>query len=421
MTIQDAINDITDTQCQVIDLSDNNIGDKGAEEIAEALKANKSVTRIDLSGNEIGNSGALDIAEALKANNSVTEIDLSCNEIGEKGALEIAEALKANKSVTRIDLSGNEIGNSGALDIAAALEANKSVTTISLACNEIGDVGAFKIAMALKKNISITKISLSHNNIGEKGALEIAEALKANNSVTTISLACNAIGDVGATRIAEALKENNSVTEIHLSKNNIGSALTQSIISLVNSNKLFQEGIKKESFGEQNINYITNAKYLTFIKDNELYDMIFKANQLPVIKYFFKTEPELLTQLIVSCESLKNWMTEDNKNLHTFLTGLNGSECKSNEAIAIVSKIYNTFPKEKMTYGTLGLFLDIIKQDDNDTTGIEMKKKINDEFFKHCAPQIQSIDQSTQTVPEFENVDTQMPCIGMYVDYSDQQ
>jgi len=80
---------------------DNRIGDDGARALAEALKANSTLTTLDLNracclippsvvvicyirmiygclDNSIGDNGARALAEALKANSTLTNLDLSC-------------------------------------------------------------------------------------------------------------------------------------------------------------------------------------------------------------------------------------------------------------------------------------------------------------------------------------------------------
>jgi Ran GTPase-activating protein (RanGAP) involved in mRNA processing and transport len=67
-----------------------------------ALKMNASVTSINLIGyTTISDEGASAIADALKANTSVTNIYLGGNEIGNEGALTLADALKVNTTLLR--------------------------------------------------------------------------------------------------------------------------------------------------------------------------------------------------------------------------------------------------------------------------------------------------------------------------------
>jgi len=68
-------------------------------ELRKRLKAitdlDNEVTSIDLRHNQLGDAGAQAIAEALKDTNcKVTEINLSSNQIGYAGAHAIAKALK---------------------------------------------------------------------------------------------------------------------------------------------------------------------------------------------------------------------------------------------------------------------------------------------------------------------------------------
>ncbi|WP_341792955.1 leucine-rich repeat domain-containing protein [Rickettsia endosymbiont of Ceutorhynchus obstrictus] len=219
-----------------LNLHDNNIGEGGAKELAEALKSNNSLTSFSLSSNNIGEGGAKELAEALKSNNSLTRLDLSSNNIGEGGAKELAAALKSNNSLTSLYLWENKIGEGGAKELAAALESNNSLTYLDLRGNKIGEGGAKELAEALKSNNSLTSLTLYSNNIGEGGAKELAAALKSNNSLTSLYLESNNIGDVGAKELAAALKSNNSLTSLDLSSNNIGDVGAKELAAALKSN-----------------------------------------------------------------------------------------------------------------------------------------------------------------------------------------
>ena len=94
---------------------DNDIGDEGAEAIADSLKSGMAVlTFLDLNYNNIGDDGAKAIiAEALKVNAVVTALCLDSNNIGPEGAKAIAEARKVTAVVTTLILWNNSIGNVG--------------------------------------------------------------------------------------------------------------------------------------------------------------------------------------------------------------------------------------------------------------------------------------------------------------------
>jgi len=67
------------------------------EEALRAIRENKTA-KLALRGNRIGEAGVKEVAEALKANTTLTMLNLRDNSIGDAGAKEVAEALKANTS-----------------------------------------------------------------------------------------------------------------------------------------------------------------------------------------------------------------------------------------------------------------------------------------------------------------------------------
>jgi Ran GTPase-activating protein (RanGAP) involved in mRNA processing and transport len=89
---------------QWLNLYMNDIGDQGAERIADALKRNKSISTIDLGGNNISAKGTSDIASALKENSTITTLEFSYNPIGPAGAKVLAETLKFHGNVQTLRL-----------------------------------------------------------------------------------------------------------------------------------------------------------------------------------------------------------------------------------------------------------------------------------------------------------------------------
>ncbi|CAF4881845.1 unnamed protein product, partial [Rotaria socialis] len=57
----------------------------------------QALTYLSVDNNQIGDSGAQYLAEGLKVNKSLKELYLHNNQIGDNGAQNLAEALKINK------------------------------------------------------------------------------------------------------------------------------------------------------------------------------------------------------------------------------------------------------------------------------------------------------------------------------------
>ena len=84
----------------------------------------------DLSGQGINAEIAKVLAEYLSASAVLTTLDISRNEIGEKGAAAIAEALCGNKGADHnLNLGHNNIGPEGTKAIGEALAVIKTDTS----------------------------------------------------------------------------------------------------------------------------------------------------------------------------------------------------------------------------------------------------------------------------------------------------
>jgi hypothetical protein len=70
------------------------IDDENAVIIAAALKTNTHLTELNISNNRIGNIGANALAEALKINKHLKILNINSNNIEEEGVVSLVEALK---------------------------------------------------------------------------------------------------------------------------------------------------------------------------------------------------------------------------------------------------------------------------------------------------------------------------------------
>jgi Ran GTPase-activating protein (RanGAP) involved in mRNA processing and transport len=106
-----------------------------------ALGFAKSTHILNEKGNEITNRGAIALADALKANIALKNLDLSFNKIENEGVIAIGEgvfclsfcslsALKENKSLTQLNLEGNKFSGEASKVILEALKVNKNLSVL---------------------------------------------------------------------------------------------------------------------------------------------------------------------------------------------------------------------------------------------------------------------------------------------------
>ena len=155
---------------EVLDLSNNNIGDMGAT-IVGVVKSWRNLKKLDLSSNQISDISAVVIGQNESWKN-LQELVLSHNQIGTEGAITI-ERNYFFRNLIKLDLSANKLGDEAAVAIAR----NRrwiQMEELLLSENEIGDQGATLLAqnVAWKKLIRFEIHSNQHITETGKKALQ---------------------------------------------------------------------------------------------------------------------------------------------------------------------------------------------------------------------------------------------------------
>eukprot|EP00656_Telonema_subtile_P001022 TRINITY_DN10487_c0_g2_i1.p1 TRINITY_DN10487_c0_g2~~TRINITY_DN10487_c0_g2_i1.p1 ORF type:complete len:300 (+),score=65.99 TRINITY_DN10487_c0_g2_i1:145-1044(+) len=164
---------------------------------------------LDLRGFQLGEDGAFDLAQSLRANSNIRELNLWINHIGDDGVVALAEVLQRNSSITRVDLFNNDIGDAGAAALADTLLRNSSISFLGLHTNQIGGAGASALAAALSENTTLVSLVLEGNSIDDMGFSALADALENNTTLTELNLQTNSATDPGLLERIDALLERN--------------------------------------------------------------------------------------------------------------------------------------------------------------------------------------------------------------------
>ena len=155
-----------------IDLSLNNLGDLGANEVKKfVVNRERKLKELDVGQNNLTDNAAKDFAAALEDSNCKLEwLDLSHNKFTDNAAKEFAAALQhSNCKLEWLDLSGSEFTDNAAKDFAAALQhSNCKLKSLYLSYNNFNDNAAKDFAAALKhSNCKLKSLDLSDNNFTE--------------------------------------------------------------------------------------------------------------------------------------------------------------------------------------------------------------------------------------------------------------
>ena len=206
------------TTLETLDLSFNRLSDDGASFISDILK---SLQQLNMSRNDISNKGAKVIAEANRLNTTLEKLDLSFNKLSDDGASFISDGLKTNMSLQELKMSKNNITSEGAKMIAEALQLNTTLKQLDLSINKIFDDGATAISNVLKSNITLQELNISHNNITNKGITKITELIQINSTLQNINISKNYITTEGLLYFMEAVKNNCTLQVVNITHNNV--------------------------------------------------------------------------------------------------------------------------------------------------------------------------------------------------------
>ena len=227
-----------------LNLTDTQLGAKGAASIARLIKNNRTLKELHLGGNEI-KRGISKLAPALAATRSLEVVSLQNSGLGSKGASILAKALETSKvewTLTSLDLAGNDIRLPGIAAFQNLLVMDRRIKSLHLGYNGLGEEGAKLLGLVLKFNYTLKELALQGNHIGDDGAMALAEELASNNNtLERLQLDWNKIGPRGASALAKALKQNSTLCHISLADNDIDSEGATNIADSIKYNMALKE------------------------------------------------------------------------------------------------------------------------------------------------------------------------------------
>ncbi|XP_049647340.1 MHC class II transactivator-like [Accipiter gentilis] len=146
------------------------------------IPAIKNLRKLEFAlGPVCGLQGFLKLVEILAAFPSLQHLDLDAlseNGIGDEGAESLSEVFPTLKSLETLNLSQNKITDVGAEKLATALPFLSSLKTLSLYNNSICDFGAENLAKVLPAMASLRVLDVQYNKITGVGAQQLTDSLR---------------------------------------------------------------------------------------------------------------------------------------------------------------------------------------------------------------------------------------------------
>ena len=252
----------------ILNISNNNIGKEGIEQLAELISDEKcSLAKLNISNNLIGDEGAIILSQGISKNNSLIAINLSSNHILNSGIIELAKSLKSNsgnKTIKKLNLSKNEIENTGLLDFCTILkEENKyRFLKIDFSQNNYSDRAVIEFGEFLLNHPSILKLTIS-NISTEENKTTFFNSCNNLNQLKKINLENLDMVKANSESLNNILLSNKNILNMNISNNkSFGAEGIQGISSGIEHNsKLFSINLSHCNIGDEGAIYLSNSLF----------------------------------------------------------------------------------------------------------------------------------------------------------------
>lgn len=228
--------------CQLL-LGKNELGDKGAVQIAKTLSKALNIVHLDLSSNSLGPEGLSQVLRFLSCHESLISLDLSSHEglhrnrLALEGALALGELLKRNKLLVALDVSGTAIGGEGFEAVTTGLASNRSLLQIGLSRNGVRGKALLPLCKLLPLSC-LSEIRVAGNPLSLEGAEVLSNVLSTpdSSSLRLLDISETRLGFSGSERVFDALSRNMKLHTLLMSRNPIGDAPNPTLAGLLYDN-----------------------------------------------------------------------------------------------------------------------------------------------------------------------------------------
>ncbi len=157
--------------------------------------------------NQITDKGACALADALMNNTLLRDLDLSANPISKEGADALGAMLETNSCLRRLNLNKNSFSNNDAVAIGRSLEKNTTLRRLQLSKNSLTQADWDAIGQGLVRNTSLMELQISKKIVQAEDMHAISEALSQNASLTRLDLSVVHLCDEAVELFALALQK----------------------------------------------------------------------------------------------------------------------------------------------------------------------------------------------------------------------
>ncbi|XP_062395994.1 NACHT, LRR and PYD domains-containing protein 12-like [Sardina pilchardus] len=207
----------TPSHLRELDMSDNDLQDKGVDPLFEALGDPQCKLEIlRLAGCKLTEESCKAVASALQSLVSLTELDLSHNDLKDSGVQLLSIGLSSpHCKLQTLRLAGCKLTGKSCKAVASALQSLVSLTQLDLSDNDLKDSGVQLLSTGLSNtHCKLQTLRLSGCLITHEGCSFLSSAFKSNPSyLKQLDLSYNHPGDSGVRELTDRLDDPNCKLE----------------------------------------------------------------------------------------------------------------------------------------------------------------------------------------------------------------
>ncbi|XP_072330252.1 NACHT, LRR and PYD domains-containing protein 14-like isoform X2 [Scyliorhinus torazame] len=237
------------SRMQKLNLSNNNLSIGSWEEIVSVLIINQTLRELNVSNNRMGEAGLRTLSTALKDprcklqklglnNTSTLDFGMMGSYLEETGIVILSDVLKdSNCTLKALELAKNCLTQKNYEEIASAIRINHTLTHLDLSSNVIQDSGMNALSLALMdKSCSIQSLLLTDTKLTPTCCEKLASVLVTNQTLRELDLSMNKLGDSGVCALSTALKEPSCKLEtLGLKQTSLTDACCKKLLTALNT------------------------------------------------------------------------------------------------------------------------------------------------------------------------------------------
>ena len=204
-----------------INLCQINLTYESTKNFNDLLINNKNIEKLIINTNRNLGLGIIDICPGIQHNLKISQLLIPACNIGDEGAQEIANALFKNIDIKEINLDDNKIGLIGIKALSEKVLGKVNLIRVNLSHNLIDEECGIYIGKSLETSSSLQFLLLNSNILKDKGCIDISKGLEKNNSLIELHLDNNRITNIGVNALSKVLVGKENLMFLGLSSNEI--------------------------------------------------------------------------------------------------------------------------------------------------------------------------------------------------------